>query len=121
MNGDRNGSDHDREIRNLAIASICLPFLVFPLGPVAVVLNDIIGPPTSPLELLTVFGIVLPVAGGVGGHVAVKRVAARPEAAGKFKRLAKVGTVVGYGFVVVSVLIFMIIWSFVLPHAFNFH
>ena len=63
MDGDRNRTGHDRGIRNLAIASICLPFLVFPLGPVAIVLNEIIGPSTSLLGLLTVLGIVLPAAG----------------------------------------------------------
>ena len=77
MNGDRNRTGHDRGIRNLAIASICLPFLVFPLGPVAIVLNEIIGPSTSLLGLLPVLGIVLPAAGGVCGHIALKRIGAR--------------------------------------------
>ena len=121
MDGDRNRTDHDRGIRSLAIASICLPFVVFPLGPVAIILNDIIGPPTSLLELLTVFGIVLPAAGGICGQIALKRTAARPEAAEKFKRLAKIGTIVGYGFLVIWVLIFVIAWFFVIPHAFTFH
>ena len=120
MNGDRNRCGDDRGIRNLAIASICLPFLVFPLGPVAIFLNGIIGPPTSLLELLTVFGIVFPAAGGVCGQFALKRIGARP-AAGRFRRLAKIGTVVSYGFVGAWVLIFVFVWFFILPHAFRFH
>ena len=121
MNSGGDKHDYHQRIKNLAIASLCLSLLPFVLVPVAFILDnmDLIG--WAAHDTLMFVGIPLPTVGAICGHVALKKMKARPETAGKYRRPALAGAIIGYGWTALCILGFAIFWFIVLPNAFRMH
>lgn len=101
MEGGRDRNDSRHAVRNWSVASLCSSLSVFPLGMAAAFL-DFMGAwkylpgPTAVTDIFFVICVLPPVAGVICGRVALKKIAARPEMAGNFKRIAMAGKLIGY-------------------------
>ena len=128
MNSDRNGDVPRNAIRQLAIASICLSFSVFPLGLAASFLDSIgawkyVPGRAAVIDVFYITCVLPPIAGVICGRAALKRIAARPELAGNYKYLATVGMAFGYILVTIWVLyvVFLLIINIFDIRLINFH
>ena len=109
MNGGRNRDVSDNAFRKPAIASVCLPLLVFVLGLIMYVLFSMSAMHEMYTLMLFVSATLLPIGGAICGHVAVRRIDEGPESADKYRRLAMGGTIISYIFA----LIFVSLWALI--------
>ncbi len=128
MNDGRNDDVSRHAIRRLAVASICLSLSVFPLGLAASFL-DFIGAwkyvpgRAGVIDVFYITCVLPPIAGVICGRAALKRIAAWPESAGGYRRLAMAGMAIGYILMTIWVLYvaFLLIINIFDIRLINFH